>query len=180
MKQAINLSDSALQRRLETTILSSFQEQINNAVTTHFGKTTLPSCTFHFDFANEKRTMIGEIYTCRFPLLSGQLRKVKADILKMITYEQLSKTKLDKYYLLTINHSDLKDKEIHIEPGTFLSEHDGFSMFSAKSWFAGTLKQFDIKVLYYLLDNTTFESLQSTIDKQRKGMIVPQNDEKSE
>ncbi|WP_430403437.1 hypothetical protein [Fluviicola sp.] len=164
------LSNSTFQKKQEVQIIKSFNETFSASVTAQFGVVSEGGFSFHFDFANEERTIIGEIYTCSFPLKPGQLRKVKGDILKMLTFEKMKPKKLDeleKYCILTISSQDALGKD---SIGEFVKDHQGQSMFPDKSWFRKTLDIFNIQVYYYVLDEDKRKELEEVRKMQQEGM----------
>lgn len=161
------LSNSTFQKEQEAQIIRSFKKTFSVSVTAQFGVVSEDGFSFHFDFANEERTTIGEIYTCSFPLKPGQLRKVKGDILKMLTFGKMRQKELEKYYILTISSQDALGKD---RIGDFVKDHQGQSMFPDKSWFRRTLDIFNIHVYYYVLDEDKRKELEKVRKMQQEGM----------
>ena len=165
MSQTTDLSNSKFQLDLENEILDAISIHIGTVLINK--PVTFENVSFHFDFTNSDLSIIGEIYSCSFPLKPGHQRKIKSDILKMISYEKLVGEK-QKYLVLTISRENTGN--IIIPDSRIVSDKNGASIFGEKSWFSKTLKVFDIKVMYYVLSEVEKAQLDDTRSKQKKGI----------
>lgn len=168
-------SNSSVQLNLETPIIQAVSEFLDNKKLSNDPIISSDnSCTFKFDFHNQELGIYGEIYTCAFPLKPGHLRKIKSDILKLITYQQISqRTDLEKYLVLTITEDNLVKKGyVNLDFKIIPNKQSEFSLFGNKSWFNLTLKQFDIKILYYVLNDEENSLLKQTRNNQKSGNIA--------
>ncbi len=169
MEEKADLSDSIFQLDLEFDIVNEFIKRIvkttdkNNSdivIKTSGGR----KVKFQFDINIESANTIGEVYVTELPFNSGRKRKFLTDILKMITFEELVKEKLTKYYIITVHGVD-EDNEI-----TFIEHGDANSLVGQSSWLNETLRLFDIKLYYCQLPVKMSNELKSFRLKQVKGM----------
>lgn len=167
-----SLSSSDYQNAIESEILKALSLLPEySKVSKERGKINPSNSTFQFDFANTDGKIIGEIFACQFPLKAGQARKIKADILKMLTYERLKNTSvIKKCYVVTLSLEQAKSLEPTVKPGVFLKDAEKSSMFGAKSWFRETLNIFEIRMLYYVLSPEQHADLVKTRTRQKEGM----------
>jgi len=104
---------------------------------------------FEFDFSIEDEKIIGEIYAGIEELKSGQRRKIATDILKMIYYEKLSESKIEKYIIL------VDDKiKVLLENG--------------KSWLSKLIKSYCIILHVVQLDEKLMDELKSAKERQKR------------
>lgn len=164
-------SDSAAQRTLEETIiiaLKGFQSVKDILGDTNFENRTFIyekndlKVSFQFDFFNESRDIFGEIYACKFPLKSGHVRKIKGDVLKLLTIEKLLGKTLNKFIVLTV-----ESQSEGLEPGIYTSTE--ISKFG-KSWFTTSLEQFGVQLLYFVMSTDDSKLLNDARTLQAKGM----------
>jgi hypothetical protein len=161
-------SDSTTQIELEKIILEKIIEYnpINVKLENQFFSNALleplenPKLSFLIDFYNIEKRIFGEIYVCKFPLKSGHLRKIKSDILKLLTIEKIVGD-IDKYIVLTI--------ELNVNQGSIQTE-DSLKKFKENSWLSYAIKKFNIHILYYVLQPEEARKLNAIRLKQRNGM----------
>lgn len=173
----IHKSDSLTQRNVEDEIfkkLEKFPKIQEKLGSKELKKDEFPigSVKFQVDFYNEECGIFGEIYASNFPLKSGHSRKIRTDILKMITIEKLKKVDVEKYLVLTVHKKDFKNGELFkdyslIEHGDEIGK---LNMLGKKTWFNETLRLFNIKVLYYVLSEKDFAILNVARSNQNEGM----------
>lgn len=164
-------ADSTFQLELELPIIKAVAEFIEVSELSS-DPIKENNCTFKFDFHNKQFEIIGEIYTCVFPLKPGHIRKIKSDILKLITYEVLQNKNLNKYVVLTVNQSDLNKKDfISNESKIIPHDYDKFSLLGSKSWFNQSIQQFNIQILYFILSNQESDILTNVRTNQKAGIL---------
>lgn len=166
-------ANSSFQQNLEHPIKKAVSDYLQLELNSDPIKGVTSNCTFKFDFHKLDLDIIGEIYTCSFPLKPGHIRKIKSDILKLLTYESLLKnTVLKKYIVLTINQADVKNKEQDLTAAKIIAHHPiNFSFFGKKSWLNETINQFNIQILYYVLSPEETVILNQTRSDQKNGNL---------
>lgn len=174
MEKETHPSNSEVQKKMEGSIISAFKEQLEKPnIELSINKITKGHYSFHFDFHDIKSGIIGEIYSCAFPLKPGHIRKIKSDILKMITYEKLETKPLEKYMILSVSSDYLRDKfKIEVDKqmqGSILRNGD-LAILGNSSWLIASFETFKIQVLYYVLTPEQESTLTLTRSNQSKGM----------
>jgi hypothetical protein len=173
----VHKSDSLTQRTVESEIFKKLKElpSILQKIGTEQLKSdefTIGNVKFQVDFYNETSKIFGEVYASNFPLKSGHSRKIRTDILKMITIEKLKGVEVEKYLVLTVCKKDFKNGELFndyslIEHGDEIGK---LNMLGKKTWFNETLRLFNIKVLYYVLSDDDNLILNVARSNQNEGM----------
>lgn len=134
------------------------------------GGKVLSGVRFQFDVMNEQQGWYGEIYVCQFPLKSGQIRKIKSDILKLITLEKiLGIAKINKRIILTIseNHRAMMKQGLN----KILIEHDvSNNLIGLNSWLNKAINIFDIKLFYYVMNDQQYSELSMVRAIQKEGI----------
>jgi translation initiation factor IF-2 len=175
MEKETHQSSSAVQKDMEENIITALTKSLSHVEKLHSAAVNSEkgNYSFHFDFHELNKNIIGEIYSCAFPLKAGHVRKIKSDILKMITYEKLAKKKMEKYMVLTVSPDYLREKcKIEVSDkmeGTIL-ENAEVSVLGNASWLIGSIESFNINILYYVLDKDQESKLTITRANQSKGM----------
>lgn len=164
-----NLSDSTYQQKSEPIIVKEFIESVVKTVDVNNSGIVVKTSggrkvKFQFDINIESANTIGEVYVTELPFNSGRKRKFLADILKMITFEELVKEKLTKYYIITVRKED-EDENI-----TFIEHEDSNSLVGQSGWLNETLRLFGIKLYYCQLPIKMGNELKSFRLRQVKGM----------
>jgi hypothetical protein len=169
----MSLSNSILQQSLEDPIIEKIKLFLN---TEELSRQTIveSTCTFKFDFYNLNESILGEIYSCGFPLKEGHKRKIKSDILKLLTYEKLKPNQnFNKYIVLTASQANVKSKDISVVPGEIIRHGSDMNSFiGSKSWLATSIEQFNIQILYFVLDEEQSNRLNIARNNQKQGMIT--------
>jgi hypothetical protein len=164
MEKVTHKSNSKYQGGLKKeVILPILQKQIFNQIE-FLSNTYAPhpkGCGFQIDFYNLEHKIFGEIYSCKFPLKSGHLRKIKGDLLKLLIIEKTLGYPIEKYMVLTVEQAE--------NQGEIVSEIV-LKKFGDKSWFSETLKLFDFQIYYYVLKDSEAKLLNETRTKQKEGM----------
>jgi hypothetical protein len=96
-------------------------------------------------------------------LKSGHLRKIKGDMLKLLTFEKIHKATINKFMVLTIESENDTNE---ILEGEALDK----KYFGEKSWFYETIRLFEINMLYYTLTKEEAENLDEVRQRQEEGM----------
>lgn len=171
--QIMSLSNSIVQLGLEVPIIEKIKLFLS---TDEFNTQTIvgSTCSFKFDFYNLNESILGEIYSCGFPLKEGHKRKIKSDILKLLTYEKLNPNQnFNKYIVLTVSQANVKSKNISALPGDIVPHGSGMiSFIGSKSWLATSIEQFNIQVLYFVLDEEQSHKLNKARNNQKQGVIT--------
>ena len=174
-------SDSQTQQNLEEVIFGQLNsiyclsKQLGNAVLENKKyQKDLNSPAFQVDFFNVEKKIFGEIYACSFPLKSGHIRKIKSDILKLLSIEKLFGESIHKYLILTV----FDEKEAQRSEIFYSHEfnNEQFNKLGIKSWFNKAIEIFEIKVFYYNLSFDQYTILTNTRIKQKLGMQTGKND----
>ena len=154
-----------------TSLVIKHIEQNFDASTENYGSNLVfenedkVNINFQVDFYNKEKTIFGEIYVCKFPLKSGHLRKIKGDILKLLTIEKILGEPIQKYMVLTIE-SALTEKQGKIQT------EENLKKFGNDSWFSETIKIFNINILYYTLTPDEANNLNEVRKRQKEGMKI--------
>lgn len=170
MNEEIHNSDSEYQIFLEQNIIfPKLKKHLFKNIELRSDAYILSECSFQVDFYNVDHKIYGEIYSCKFPLKSGHLRKIKGDLLKLLTIEQMLGHTISKYLILTIEQSE--------QNGEFIPESI-VHKFGLTSWFSQAIIQFDFKIYYYVLDEIETKQLNETRHKQKEGMRAKKTDKR--
>jgi hypothetical protein len=158
-------SNSAEQSKFESGIITKLKEKFEGIEfpTEYFEPKKDRGIKFQVDFYNIEKKIFGEIYVCKFPLKSGHLRKIKGDILKLLTIEKILGDPIQKYMVLTIESENNKNKILE-------SKDLEKNLFGEKSWFSETIALFKINMLYYTLSKEEAENLKEVRKRQKEGM----------
>ena len=79
-------ADSSIQREIESNIVAKIEMEENFK---SVKKKTIEGVAFEFDFYNEEKKIIGEIYAGIDDISSGSIKKVITDCFKMVYAEKL-------------------------------------------------------------------------------------------
>ncbi len=193
----IHQSDSAMQRGMEKIIIDALKinklteiEQIeesdlsfvkiNNPEFKYIingcklEKTTGKS-SYQLDIFDEEQGVIGEIFTS-LSNKPGQQRKIKTDILKLITIEKAfinsGEKNLKKILIFTINHDELNKHGI-TQTNKFISlealKKSNYKDKISGTWLYQTIELFNIHIYYYILDKSEIEMYNDAVGKQKQG-----------
>ena len=142
-------SSSEYQRQVEHLLFQKFCEllQDNTLISNPVLALTpdSPTCIKPDIFSDEHR-IIGEIHVHAGRLIGSQSDKVAGDILKMLLYDKIRQCTFKKYYIVC-------DKE-------------EYTQLTGKSSLAEAIRQFDITVLYFELDEVIHNQIVQTMQKQ--------------
>ena len=145
-------SDSATQRSIEGKIVGKIALREGCV----FQKaTSLNGIKYEFDFYNEQRKIIGEVYAGIDNLSPGAKRKVITDCFKLVTAEKKLGVKCDKRIVFI-------DEKI--------KKH-----FEGKSWIANAIKQFEIKLFLEKIEEADLIALRTARAGQQNGNIKKRN-----
>ncbi len=161
-------SSSEYQSKMEEVILVELENHLK--VSLLKGQKKIEGVNFQIDFMNEESEIYGEIYVCQFPLKSGHLRKIKSDLLKLLTIEKLSlPKKIEKYIVLTISEKD-RSKLDPLTQDLVINHSIEFNLLGKKSWIFNTICIFKFNVLYIVLSDEVSVELARVRENQKDGM----------
>lgn len=133
------------------------------------GVKNLSGVHFQLDIMNDDRNLYGEIYVCQFPLKSGQIRKIKSDLLKLITLEKiLIKPGIQKIMVLTIGEKDRY--KITNSSKTVLKHNQDINLMGLNSWLNRTIEVFGIEFYYVVLNDQQYYELSMVRNLQKEGI----------
>jgi hypothetical protein len=141
-------SDSKTQRDIEEKVVNKIALREN---CTFSKATTINNIKYEFDFYNEERKIIGEVYAGIDKLSSGAKRKVITDCFKLVAAEINLGVKCDKRIVFI----DEKIKKY----------------FEGKSWIANAIKQFEIKLYIENIEEVDMLALRKAKASQQNGNI---------
>ena len=148
MKQFAD-ADAAVQRQLEDDVFKWVQTKLSIEALDHSPRLPFPDCpeiVTEPDFYSESAGVIGEIHTHLGKLKSAQRHKVAADILKMTMYEKVIGKTLRKYIVVC-------------------SEEE-YKQLQGNSHLAYAIRVFDVKMMYYPLNDVQKQMLSDAMQKQ--------------
>jgi hypothetical protein len=131
--------------------------------------------SYLIDIFDEEQNVIGEIYSS-LSNKPGQKRKIKSDILKLITIEKAfinsGKTDFKKILIFTINQGELTKNGI-THSNKFISldalKNSSFKDKITGTWLYQTIELFNIHIFYYILDDNEEKDLIETVSNQKMG-----------
>lgn len=161
-------SNSLFQREKEAIIREQLEvEWKMNLIS---GEKNLSGVRFQLDLMNDDKGLYGEIYVCQFPLKSGQIRKLKSDLLKLITLEKiLNKPEIEKIMILTIGEED-RFKLTHTINKTIIEHNHDNNFIGLNSWLNKTIEVFGIKLYYFVLNDQQYYELSKVRNLQKEGI----------
>lgn len=160
-------SNSIYQKEKEGIIRELLEVELKMKLTS--GVKNLSGVHFQLDIMNDDRNLYGEIYVCQFPLKSGQIRKIKSDLLKLITLEKiLIKPGIQKIMVLTIGEKDRY--KITNSSKTVLKHNQDINLMGLNSWLNRTIEVFGIEFYYVVLNDQQYYELSMVRNLQKEGI----------
>lgn len=141
-------SDSSKQREIEQLIVSEISKKENLKFETK-KSINIKDVVFEFDFYNEEKKIIGEIYAGIEKISAGSRKKVITDCFKMVYAEKLIDSPCIKRLIFV-------DKNIE-------------KVFTGKSWAAKAIIEFGILIDVIEIPEESMNELIATRELQKKG-----------
>jgi hypothetical protein len=137
-------SDSKVQREIEEMIVQSLSKKEN---CNFMKKVKIKGIKFEFDFYNEEKKIIGEVYAGIENISSGSIKKIITDCFKLVYAEKLLGYKCSKK--LVFIDEKIKKK------------------FEGNSWISFAIKEYGIQIHLELLNNLEMEKLKNARIQQQ-------------
>jgi hypothetical protein len=176
----IKLGDSSVQRAIEEYVLGIISEIGIGPILPNAEYSTdriaVDNYNFELDF-HIKKKVIGEIYACKYKLLSAQTKKVQGDLLKMITVEKSwGQENLTKIFIMALSVDD-KDlpENLKSPQGKFIRAKDPehyINTLGENSWIWKTINDFHFEIFYIILPDELSKSLIEQRAKQLKAIKI--------
>lgn len=145
IKQEKSGADSSTQREIEKKIVDKISDDENIT----FEKTVaIKLVKFEFDFYNQEKKIIGEIYAGIDSISAGSRKKVITDCFKMVYAEKLLGYPCNKRLIFI-------DKKIE-------------ELFTGNSWVAKAIVEYDIKVFSVEISEEDMKKLRMTKELQQR------------
>ena len=150
---------------------SVFKYLINGCVL----EETTGKSSYQLDIFDKEQGVIGEIFTS-LSNKPGQQRKIKSDILKLITIEKAfinsGEKNLKKILIFTISQDELNKHGIN-QTSKFISlealKNSNYKDKISGTWLYQTIELFNIHIYYYILDDNEEKDLSEVVTNQKKG-----------
>ena len=136
---------------------------------------TIGKSSYQLDIFDEEQGIIGEIFTS-LSNKPGQQRKIKSDILKLITIEKAflnsGEKNLKKILIFTISQDELNKHGIN-QTNKFISlealKNSNYKDKISGTWLYQTIELFNIHIYYYILDDKEEKDLSEVVTNQKQG-----------
>ncbi len=148
MEKSTHPSDSGKQREIEQIIVNEIAQKDN--LKFEIKKSiNIKDVIFEFDFYNEEKKIIGEIYAGINNISSGSRKKVLTDCFKMVYAEKLINSPCIKKLIFV----DEKIKKV----------------FTGKSWAATAIREYGILIDVIEIPEASMKELKAAKELQRNG-----------